>query len=877
MVTIGRSINANAIQRPGTFVSQRGIASAAIPIANHAVGYLFGTVENDIRDLRYSPLRPYEPVQISSVNDFIEKIGGVPESSASARITYDAVNAYFNNVGNNGILYFTRVTPTPEVVLEVPLSVSPGYNVVTLKINEVEYGATLDPVLNKNIIKSSGIDAFDVAYDIYAYLLGNDEFTTLFNVEELTPNSAKNRLVRLTSKDPTVRIRVQDFKVYNSTDLLNSEIDLLPYVRNYLPSKNLNFRLKTDIADNIKFVDGVALLQYANSNSLPFSDAPEALALLNSYLQANGIIPLVGDYIPVSYSGNATLDGELQGWNLIDLVSSGAITALDTNQLAPAQAVNSIQIFYLEIAGESQAIILNGGSLVEYAEIITNAVIDALDKEDLAKYYDLSASVVQPISSPSLKPLLNPVLTEYILTGTVGLAGTALTGSGTSFLTELFPGAYIHINGKRYTVNAISSETAATVTQAGTEPAGSSAYLDKSEATGFYTFNPVIKLNIKSKNGTIPPVFPGVDRAGDIDTNIVFTSAEDENLRYAEDKYFEDNKVKAQDFAYAILNAFNSTSALKPGFIFAPEAYASLISRPGGVISRTDAIIERLKVTAAIAIAAEGKANASDFDAASQHVGLIDCGGDCEYLTDARDELLRIRRTIGSAFGHLAYFAPYVQNIAGNYVPLSPYVAGIACSRYINEGFQQPPAGVRYPLRDAIGLKFQINSQQQETTYALGLNPAREMPNRGIVIWGSRTMSGDANFKFINTRVILNVLIDVLNRAFDDILFEQIDSPSTVFGRVISIATSVCHEFFRQGALFGNKPEEAYAINCSFSNNSLVAMENGTIVADIYVATSPTLERVLVSVAKTPAGQVALINESFSRNSVRFTNAQISI
>jgi hypothetical protein len=76
------------------------------------------------------------------------------------------------------------------------------------------------------------------------------------------------------------------------------------------------------------------------------------------------------------------------------------------------------------------------------------------------------------------------------------------------------------------------------------------------------------------------------------------------------------------------------------------------------------------------------------------------------------------------------------------------------------------------------------------------------------------------------------------------------------------IANNICHQFYTQGALFGNRPQDAYYILASGNNNSLVTLEQGSIVCDIFLATSPTLERVFVSVVKTNSGEIRVMNES---------------
>jgi hypothetical protein len=57
-------------------------------------------------------------------------------------------------------------------------------------------------------------------------------------------------------------------------------------------------------------------------------------------------------------------------------------------------------------------------------------------------------------------------------------------------------------------------------------------------------------------------------------------------------------------------------------------------------------------------------------------------------------QVVRIGKTI--------HWGNYVQDLSGNLVSPSVAVAGIALRCYRREGFQQPPAGVKYPVRGVI-------------------------------------------------------------------------------------------------------------------------------------------------------------------------------
>ena len=548
---------------------------------------------------------------------------------------------------------------------------------------------------------------------------------------------------------------------------------------------------------------------------------------------------------------------------------------------------DTVQVFYINIAGENRAIIANGATPGELTDSVRDSIKEILIEKEISEYYDVESVVVDysglggntyapnngiAISTdPAVAgyPALRPSNDGRQLTGTVAVTSgnTTITGTDTKFTEELYATAPIVINGYRFTVNSIANDTSLVVTESPIfSVTSTTASLDSSAANGFFRHDYVLRLKITSKNGTTSPISVGNNRYGIKDTNVARMGSLEEAADFA--NYKLSAKSRAQDFVYAIEQGMGS-GLYQPGFLFAPEAYGSFKSEVGG-LTKSRAREERVKVTQSLLRAAEGKLGETEGISGTQHIALIDSGGDENTLSEVQDELAYIKRTAGVPFGHAAYYAPYQKNIADRFVPPSGYIAGIACSRYVNEGFQQAPAGARYPLRGTVGVKFDITAQQQEVTYPLGLNPIRSLPNRGIVAWGARTMSSNPLFKFVSTRAILNVLIDVLSRSFDDVLFEQIDSAGTLYSRAKSIASQVMGQLYRQGALFGARPEQAYLVVCSDANNNITDLENGTLRLDVYAATSPTLERLVVTVVRTPAGQVAQIQDSFSRNADRF-------
>ena len=925
------TVNAATLNRPGVFVTQSATGGLPQPLASHAVGYLFGTTPADEyyggeSEGIYSNFLPYTPTQVASPEDYLQRIGGsTPSGSVGALTTYDAVKGFFDNVGVNGILYFTRVTPTPETLINLSGSVAgSGYNAFALKVNGRYFGTPINVIdLDGDEIKvitTTAIDAFDNARDLYNFLSSNDSdgFSDFYKVEQTATEATQGKF-RIFARDNSLLPKIDLFVAYNFSDTgyaSPQDINTASVVRLFTSVKDINFRCNSrEIAtgETVLYVDGSAVsLFIAAANAVTpgtYVPATGQSGILRAYLASKGVTAIANNkVVAVSQDftsgvavGNKWPDADAAYWRYTLGTTTfakigGATPTVPTGTVSADGMTrtgflpDSVQVFYVSVAGENRAIIVNGAKPDDLANGLRDEIIAILAEKNLAQYYTVetvptgsnysgtnyapnNGYAVSDLVSAAGAPFIRPDINDIALTGTVAITtGGVVTGTSTLFNSEIGVGSVIVVNGVRYTVTARTTNTAATVSPSPTVPitAGATARLDKSIPNGFQSFDYVLRVRITAKNGLVSPVFPGVNRQGLLDDNVAKLTSITEGVGY--EGYKLTSTAKAQDFVYGIEKGM-SGDYYAPGFLLAPEAYATLsYSADSDLASRSEAANERLKITQTLVSAAEGRFGVTEGVSGTQHMAIIDCGGDIENVAQAQDELNLIKQVVGVPYGHAAYFAPYVKNLSDRFVPPSSFVTGIACSRFVNEGFQQPPAGSRYPLRGVVGLKFNITAQQQEVTYALGLNPIRSLPNRGIVVHGSRTLSSSPLFRFVNTRVILNVLIDVMNRSFDDILFESIDSGNTIFSRVKSIATQVLNQFYRQGALFGNRPEQAYLVVCGAANNSSALLEQGTVRMDAYVATSPTLERLAITIVRTPVGQVSLLSDSFSRNEERFTS-----
>jgi hypothetical protein len=215
-------------------------------------------------------------------------------------------------------------------------------------------------------------------------------------------------------------------------------------------------------------------------------------------------------------------------------------------------------------------------------------------------------------------------------------------------------------------------------------------------------------------------------------------------------------------------------------------------------------------------------------------------------------------------FGFIAYYGPWIENGAGQYIPPSPYVTGVALRRYRSEGYQFPPAGVKFQLADAVAAQIPINSAQQNLLNPKGCNAVRTLPGypqSAVFIWGGRTRvnSDDAQqrlYQFVNTRVILNVVYGSLRSAFDSQIFNVIDGFGIIYNQIISIGNSILNQLYVRGALFGATPSDAFQVICDERINLPESLENGIVSAKIFVTPVPTLERIQIDLIRVAIGKM---------------------
>ena len=219
-----------------------------------------------------------------------------------------------------------------------------------------------------------------------------------------------------------------------------------------------------------------------------------------------------------------------------------------------------------------------------------------------------------------------------------------------------------------------------------------------------------------------------------------------------------------------------------------------------------------------------------------------------ETISGGVDKLPRPR---DSKYG--AYYFPWIQVYdpdKGNiFVPPSGHVAGVYSRTDTERGVHKAPANEI--VRGALALKYQVSKGEQDILNPKGINAIRFM-NGGIRIWGARTLSSDPSWRYINVRRLFIMVETSIERATQWVVFEPNDH--RLWKRVQRTITSFLTLLWRNGALMGTSPEQAFYVKCDEETNPPEVIDAGQLVCEIGLCPVKPAEFVIFRIGQMAAG-----------------------
>lgn len=190
------------------------------------------------------------------------------------------------------------------------------------------------------------------------------------------------------------------------------------------------------------------------------------------------------------------------------------------------------------------------------------------------------------------------------------------------------------------------------------------------------------------------------------------------------------------------------------------------------------------------------------------------------------------------------------------FVPPSGHMAGIWARSDDSRGVHKAPANE--VVRGAISLQTQITKAEHDLLNPVGINCVRTFPGRGVRVWGARTLSSDAEWRYLNVRRLFNYLEESILMGTQWVVFEPNDQ--ALWARVRRTISAFLINEWRKGALFGTTPDEAFFVKCDSETNPAEGIDAGQVVCQIGVAPVKPAEFVIFQLSQFSGG-TSLVSE----------------
>lgn len=183
------------------------------------------------------------------------------------------------------------------------------------------------------------------------------------------------------------------------------------------------------------------------------------------------------------------------------------------------------------------------------------------------------------------------------------------------------------------------------------------------------------------------------------------------------------------------------------------------------------------------------------------------------------------------------------KNIA---IPPSGAMLGIYARSDNSRGVHKAPANE--VVRACVGLDCQFNKGEQDILNPKGINLIRSFPGQGIRVWGARTVSSNASWKYINVRRLFIFIEESIKANTSWAVFEPNDE--TLWVRVQRTISVFLTNLWRGGSLAGSSPDEAFFVNIGRNTMSQDDIDNGRLICVIGVAPVKPAEFVIFRITQ---------------------------
>jgi phage tail sheath protein FI len=181
----------------------------------------------------------------------------------------------------------------------------------------------------------------------------------------------------------------------------------------------------------------------------------------------------------------------------------------------------------------------------------------------------------------------------------------------------------------------------------------------------------------------------------------------------------------------------------------------------------------------------------------------------------------------------------------------SGHLAGLYARTDAERGVHKAPANL--PIRGALGVSRIVSRAEQDVLNPAGVNCIRYFTREGVRVWGARTLAPSASeWRYLNVRRLFNMIEESIAISTRWVVFEPNDRP--LWKSIKRDVDAFLTLLWRQGALAGASPEQAFFVRCDAETNPPEVVDAGQVVALIGIAPMKPAEFVIFRIGQSAVG-----------------------
>lgn len=179
-------------------------------------------------------------------------------------------------------------------------------------------------------------------------------------------------------------------------------------------------------------------------------------------------------------------------------------------------------------------------------------------------------------------------------------------------------------------------------------------------------------------------------------------------------------------------------------------------------------------------------------------------------------------------------------------MPPSGFMAGVWARTDNARGVHKAPANE--VVMGTTGLAYSVTKGEQDILNPIGVNCIRSFAGMGIRVWGARTLSSNALWRYVSVRRLFNMIETTIENSTQWTVFEPNDP--RLWGKIRRDVGSFLTTQWNAGALYGASPSQAFYVKCDEQTNPAESRELGRVVVEVGIAPVKPAEFVIFRISQ---------------------------